>query len=72
MNLSNRTAVVSGASKGTGGYAVLDDDLWDAELRLNLLAAHGIRVNVVSPGAIRTTGADHLADRIDAGTVPTI
>jgi NAD(P)-dependent dehydrogenase (short-subunit alcohol dehydrogenase family) len=115
---------LGGSSSPAGGYAVLDDDLWAAELRLNLLAAvrldrallpgmtergtgaivhvssiqrrmplheatlgyaaakaalttyskglsnevaaHGLRVNVVSPGAIRTTSADHLADRIAA------
>ena len=57
---------LGGSSSPAGGYTVLDDDLWAAELRLNLLAAHGIRVNVVSPGAIRTTSADHLADRIAA------
>ncbi|MGW5188613.1 SDR family oxidoreductase [Kribbella sp. NPDC004138] len=115
---------LGGSSSPAGGYAVLDDDLWEVELRLNLLAAvrldrallpgmtergagaivhvssiqrrmplheatlgyaaakaalttyskglsnevaaHGIRVNVVSPGAIRTTSADHLADRIAA------
>jgi NAD(P)-dependent dehydrogenase (short-subunit alcohol dehydrogenase family) len=115
---------LGGSSSPAGGYTVLDDDLWAAELRLNLLAAvrldrallpgmtergtgaivhvssiqrrmplheatlgyaaakaalttyskglsnevaaHGLRVNVVSPGAIRTTSADHLADRIAA------
>lgn len=116
---------LGGSSSPSGGYAVLDDKLWDAELQLNLLAAvrldralvpamadrgsgaivhvssiqrrmplheatlgyaaakaalttyskglsnelaaHGIRVNVVSPGAIQTSAADHLADRIAAG-----
>jgi NAD(P)-dependent dehydrogenase (short-subunit alcohol dehydrogenase family) len=28
------------------------------------LAPHGARVNVVSPGAIRTEAAEHLADRL--------
>ncbi|TQJ06196.1 NAD(P)-dependent dehydrogenase (short-subunit alcohol dehydrogenase family) [Kribbella jejuensis] len=113
---------LGGSSSPPGGYAVLDDKYWDAELQLNLLAAvrldrallpamiqngygavvhvssiqrrmplheatlgyaaakaalttyskglsnevaaSGIRVNVVSPGAIRTAGADHLAERI--------
>ncbi|MGW7683974.1 SDR family oxidoreductase [Kribbella sp. NPDC054772] len=113
---------LGGSSSPAGGFAVLDDSLWDAELQLNLLAAvrldrallpamieagygavvhvssiqrrmplheatlgyaaakaalttyskglsnevagHGIRVNVVSPGAIQTSGADHLVERI--------
>ncbi|NUR98438.1 MAG: SDR family oxidoreductase [Kribbellaceae bacterium] len=115
---------LGGSSSPAGGFAVLDDKLWDAELQLNLLAAvrldrallpqmiqnrrgavvhvssiqrrmplheatlgyaaakaalttyskglsnevapHGIRVNVVSPGAIQTAGADHLVERIAA------
>ncbi|MFF0342806.1 SDR family oxidoreductase [Kribbella sp. NPDC004875] len=113
---------LGGSSSPAGGFAVLDDTLWDDELQLNLLAAvrldrtllpamieagygavvhvssiqrrmplheatlgyaaakaalttyskglsnevgpRGIRVNVVSPGAIQTTGAEHLAERI--------
>lgn len=113
---------LGGSHSPAGGFAVLTDEHWDAELRLNLLAAvrldralipamrasgggavvhvssiqrrlplhdatlgyaaakaaltayskgmanelgpHGIRVNTVSPGFIRTAGAEGLIDRI--------
>ncbi|MFC4855966.1 SDR family oxidoreductase [Actinophytocola glycyrrhizae] len=113
---------LGGSHSPAGGFAVLTDEHWDAELRLNLLAAvrldralipgmrasgggavvhvssiqrrlplhdatlgyaaakaaltaygkglanelgsHGIRVNTVSPGFIRTAGAEGLLDRI--------
>lgn len=33
----------------------------------NEVGPHGVRVNVVSPGFIRTTGADGLVDRMSSG-----
>jgi len=115
---------LGGSSSPGGGFAVLDDDRWQAELQVNLLAAvrldrslipgmvaagrgavvhvssiqrrfplhestlgyaaakaalttyskglsnevapYGVRVNVVSPGAIRTGAADAMADRLAA------
>lgn len=114
--------VAGGSSAPSGGFAALDDDAWQRELDLNLLAAvrldrtivpsmlalgrgaivhvssiqarmplwdgtlgyaaakaalrtyslglaqelapHGIRVNTVSPGGIRTPAADRLVDRL--------
>ncbi|MFE2035448.1 SDR family oxidoreductase [Streptomyces scopuliridis] len=116
--------VAGGSSAPSGGFAALDDDTWQRELDLNLLAAvrldrtivpsmvdagrgaivhvasiqarmplwnstlgyaaakaalrtyslglanqlapHGIRVNTLSPGGIRTPAADRLVDRLAA------
>lgn len=113
---------LGGSSSPGGGFAALTDELWEAELQLNLLAAvrldralvpgmvsagrgaivhvssiqrrfplyestlgyaaakaalstyskglsnevapHGVRVNVVSPGAIRTAAAEAMAARL--------
>jgi NAD(P)-dependent dehydrogenase (short-subunit alcohol dehydrogenase family) len=54
--------------EATLGYAAAKAALTTYSKGLaNEVAEYGIRVNVVSPGAIRTTAADQLAERVAAG-----
>jgi NAD(P)-dependent dehydrogenase (short-subunit alcohol dehydrogenase family) len=79
--------VLGGSAAPAGGFAVLDDEHWQRELAVNLLAyaaakaalstyskglanelgPKGLRVNVISPGFVRTGTADGLVERISEG-----